>query len=972
VSIEWSKIEEKWRNEWQNQRVFEADPNPAKPKFYMTVAYPYPNSPQHVGHGRTYTLTDVHARYKRMRGYNVLFPMAFHYTGTPVLAIAKKLSSGDEELRETFIKIHGVPENKVNEFTDPLKIAQYFHQEIKEGMKEIGYSIDWRREFTTIDPTYSRFIEWQFTRLREKGLITQGSHPVGWCPNCGNPVGQHDTIGDVEPEIGEYTILKFELDGVSLPAATLRAETVFGVTNMWIRPDIDYVKVDVEGEEWIISEEAAKKLIFQTRKVTIKERVPGRDLLGKTVKNPMTGNMLPILPAAFVDPNNATGVVMSVPAHAPYDYQALEDLRQDPKELEKYGVSASRLNEVRAISLIEVEGYSDVPALDVIKRFGVKNQKDPSLEQATSEIYRKEFHAGKMKANTGKYTGLPVSVAKDRVREDLIRAKKADTMFEIINKPVRCRCGTECVVKMFENQWFINYGDHDWKALAKTCLDQMSILPDEIRSEFEYVFGWLQAKACARKSGLGTRLPWDKEWVIESLSDSVIYMAYYTLANEITKNHVKPENLTNEVFDYVFLGKGNPTDVANSSSLNLDILKEMRKQFSYFYPLDTRQSGRDLVPNHLSFFIFNHVALFPTELWPRQIVVNGSVLMEGKKMSKSLGNILPLRQALTSFGADPLRLAILVTAGLLQDAEFSPILARTLCERVERFYTWTRETIALGRKTQTEEVGIDEKWLRSRLMRAIESTTSALEKLKAREAIQTALYALDQDVQWYTRKKSASHSDFTDGASVEILKEVLETRTKLLAPFTPYVCEEIWHDMGKEGLIANTSWPVYDESRIDVKAEETVQTVKNVFEDTLSIVKATKRQPKQVYYYSCASWKWKVYMEILKKAQSGPLNVSHLMREFMSDDSMKKHAKELAKFVAKCADDISKMAKDARDVKSTTGIIDEYMTLEESKKFFEKELNSHVAVYNEEDQQKVDPKDRARLALPYRPAIYIE
>jgi len=89
VTIEWPKMEEKWRNEWQNQRVFEADPNPTKPKFYMTVAYPYPNSPQHVGHGRTYTLTDVHARYKRMRGYNVLFPMAFHYTGTPVLAIER-------------------------------------------------------------------------------------------------------------------------------------------------------------------------------------------------------------------------------------------------------------------------------------------------------------------------------------------------------------------------------------------------------------------------------------------------------------------------------------------------------------------------------------------------------------------------------------------------------------------------------------------------------------------------------------------------------------------------------------------------------------------------------------------------------------------------------------------------------------------------------------------------------------------
>lgn len=972
MTIDWVKMEERWRSEWQNQHIYEADPDSTKPKFFVTVAYPYPNSPQHVGHGRTYTLTDVHARYRRMRGYNVLFPMAFHYTGTPVLAIAKRLSAGDEELRETFLKIHGVPEEKLREFTDPLKIAQYFHQEIKQGMKEIGYSIDWRREFTTIDPTYSRFIEWQFTRLRDKGLVTQGSHPVGWCPNDGNPVGQHDTVGDVEPEIGEYVLLKFELNGSFMPAATLRAETVFGVTNMWVRPDIDYVKADVEGEEWIVSREAVRKLLFQNRKATIKENVSGRSLLGKMIKNPMTGNMLPILPAAFVDPDNATGVVMSVPAHAPYDYQALEDLRKNLGELEKYGIPLNILDQVKPISLIKVEGYSELPALDAIKRFGIENQNDPKLEEATSEIYGKEFHAGRMKSNTGEYTDLPVSVAKDRVREDLLQAKKADIMFEIINKPVKCRCGTECVVKMFENQWFINYGDKDWKALAKTCLDQMSILPEEIRSEFEYTLGWLQAKACARKSGLGTRLPWDKDWIIESLSDSVIYMAYYTIANEIAKNHIRPENLTNQVFDYIFLGQGRPEDLAMSSGMNVDVLKHMRDQFSYFYPLDTRQSGRDLVPNHLSFFIFNHVAIFPEELWPRQIIVNGSVLMEGKKMSKSLGNILPLREALRSFGADPLRLAILVTAGLLQDADFSPTLAKTLHERVERFYMWAKEVMALGKKSGDEVLGTEERWLKSRLMRTISSAAADMEKLKAREAVQAVLYSLDQDIQWYTRKKSSTPSGLNNKASAKVLNEVLEIRVRLLAPFTPYICEEIWHQMGKEDLVANASWPAYDDSKIDVKAEETIEMVKNVLEDTLGIIKATKRQPKHVFYYSCAPWKWRVYMQILKKAESEPLHVSDLMKEFMADESLRKSGKELARLVQKYIEDVSKMAPEVRRTKAIVEVLDEHSILRDAKEFFERELNAEVVVFSEEDREKVDPKDRAHLALPYRPAIYIE
>ncbi|MGH9922959.1 MAG: class I tRNA ligase family protein, partial [Nitrososphaerales archaeon] len=85
MHLDWVAIQDKWRRKWDEQKIFETDPDPSKKKYFVTVAYPYPNSPQHIGHGRTYTLADVHARYMRMRGYNVLFPMGFHYTGTPIL-----------------------------------------------------------------------------------------------------------------------------------------------------------------------------------------------------------------------------------------------------------------------------------------------------------------------------------------------------------------------------------------------------------------------------------------------------------------------------------------------------------------------------------------------------------------------------------------------------------------------------------------------------------------------------------------------------------------------------------------------------------------------------------------------------------------------------------------------------------------------------------------------------------------------
>ena len=678
-------IEKKWQKRWRDSHIFDADPDPDKPKFFITVAYPYPNSPQHIGHGRTYILSDVYARYMRMKGFNVLFPMAFHYTGTPVLAMSKRLKQGDEQLLNDFLNIYHVPHEKIEKFYEPLNIARYFHQEIKMGMQELGFSIDWRREFTTINPHYNRFIEWQFKKLSDLGLITKGSHPVGWCPSCASPMGQHDTRGDVEPEIGQFTLIKFQLDEEILPTATLRSETVHGVTNIWVRPDIEYVRVNVDHETWIISKECTEKLKLQGREVEIKGTVSGRKLLGKYPINPVNGVEVPILPASFPDAMNATGVVMSVPAHAPVDLKALQDLKASD-ELFKLGFSKGIIEAINPIPVIELEGSSEIPAQDVLNEYGVENQLDPKVEKASAVLYSREYHRGIMKENTGKYAGMNVGEAREAIEKELMSEGKADSMYELLNRPIFCRCGSELTVKIFEDQWFINYKDPDWKAITHRCLDGMKIVPEEMRAEFNYVIDWLNEKACARKYGLGTKLPWDHDWIIESLSDSVIYMAFYTISRHIKEYGIKDDSLNEEVFDYIFHGKGVLGDVATRSQICVEALRHMRNQFLYFYPLDSRNSGSDLVPNHLTFFIFNHVALFPEELWPKQIAVNNLVLMEGKKMSKSTGNIIPIREAIDTFGADPLRLSLQATAELLQHADFNRALAKSVKERLNRFY----------------------------------------------------------------------------------------------------------------------------------------------------------------------------------------------------------------------------------------------------------------------------------------------
>ncbi|MEK6870117.1 MAG: class I tRNA ligase family protein, partial [Thermoproteota archaeon] len=447
----------------------------------------------------------------------------------------------------------------------------------------------------------------------------------------------------MEPDFTEYILIKFKFEDHIIPTATLRPETIFGVVNLWINPEIIYKKITVDDEKWIVSKECAYKMEFLDKKITYDGEIKGSELIGKTVTVPHRNESIVMLPASFVESETGTGIVMSVPAHAPFDYQALIDLKKSKIE----PVLSTKVNAITPISIIETEGYGENPAKEAVEKFGIVDQNDPKLEEATKEVYGKEFYGGKLKSNTEQFAGIKVAYAKDTIKDWLIKNKHADILLELTNTPVRCRCGAECVVKVLNNQWFLNYGDKDWKELATKCFDSMNILPQEIRSEFNYVIGWLRERACARQHGLGTKLPWDKDWIVESLSDSVIYMAYYIISKFVNNKTIVADNLSKEFFDYIFLDKGDSDKVSSITKISPNIINEIKKEFQYFYPVDSRHSGRDLVPNHLTFFVLNHVAIFPQSNWPREIVVNGSVLMNGSKMSKSMGNIIPLRKAIS-------------------------------------------------------------------------------------------------------------------------------------------------------------------------------------------------------------------------------------------------------------------------------------------------------------------------------------
>ncbi len=232
-------------------------------------------------------------------------------------------------------------------------------------MTACGLSIDWRRRFITVDPTYSKFIEWQWKHLYEAGHVIKGAHPVRYCTVDDNPVGDHDLLEGDKAEVIKFTMIMFRFGDAFIPCATLRPETIHGVTNLWANPTVTYVKALVDGKAWIVSKEAAEKLALQDHTVEIKEEIPGKDLIDKKVSHPLCGEV-PILPAEFVDPDMASGMVMSVPAHAPFDYIALRDLQQ-----------AGKYTDIKPIPLIKVEGYGKVPAQDAVEKAGIKDQLDP-------------------------------------------------------------------------------------------------------------------------------------------------------------------------------------------------------------------------------------------------------------------------------------------------------------------------------------------------------------------------------------------------------------------------------------------------------------------------------------------------------------------------------------------------------------------------------------------------------------------
>ncbi|MCS7128007.1 MAG: leucine--tRNA ligase [Sulfolobales archaeon] len=971
----------KWSVKWVNEGVFEASPLD-KPKFFITAAFPYPNGVMHLGHARTYTIADVYARFIRMIGYNVLFPMGFHYTGTPVLSMADAIRERDQQTIKLFRDVYGIPPEVIEKMSDPMFMVKYFHEEMKESMKILGLSIDWRREFTSIDKDFSSFIKWQFTKLFNKSYITKGTHPVGWDPVIGTPVGMHDTKGDVEPEVEKFTLLYFKDSSEAIyPAATLRPETVFGAVNVWVNPSGTYVEAVVDGVKWVVSIEAVEKLRLQLHEVSVLREFKGGELLGKRLRNPATGAFIPILPAEFVDTDTATGIVMSVPAHAPYDYAALREFVQREELIEKIGVN---IDELKPVSVIELPGGLKAMAIEIVEKMNISSHDYSKLDEATREVYREELKHGFMLNDivsrikpdllkeygenyinevSTEICGKPVNVARVKTVEILSKRGLALEMYEVVNKPVYSRWGNKVAVKILENQWFIDYSNVEWKNLAREASKNINIVPEELRSEFYEAVEWVGKRACARTRGLGTKLPWDEGWVIESLSDSTIYMAFYTVNYLLRRSGVRAEQLTEEVWNYIALGEGDPVELSKKTSIPIEVLVKAREEFDYWYPVDSRHSGKDLIKNHLTFYIYNHVAIFPRDKWPKQIVVNGYILYRGQKMSKSLLNVVPARKLINEISPDGLRLSLAMLSEVDQDLDFSEDAAITVVQQLQKIYELIASQVKVIKLSNEipKNMGLEDLWILAKTKALVESIKEDLSRVRIRSAATKIYYVFENYIRTYLELLKFKKNKVGDVSAV--IKKIVESWIKIMNPFTPYLAEELWRMIGGEGYVSLQEWPSIEDLPGMSEALLAFEYLERLISDVREITKLYEKKPSKITIAVAP----REYYNLLRKAVNY-ITQGRGVREFIKDVVSEARDKEwAANYSRRVYEVASSLQSDVLKL-ILKADLDEKGIISEMKEWIESQLGALIEL----SVMDVRAGGLKKIALPFRPAIFIE
>ncbi|KAL8947515.1 MAG: hypothetical protein Q9222_006210, partial [Ikaeria aurantiellina] len=748
----------------------------------------------------------------------------------------------------------GIPREEIHKFANAYYWLKYFPPLCKRDLNNFGARIDWRRSFVTTDanPYYDAFVRWQMNRLKELNKIQYGSRYTIYSPKDGQPCMDHDrTEGEgVAPQ--EYTAMKLRvkewapeaskiLEGkipesakVYFIPATLRPETMYGQTCCFVGPKIKYGVFKVsEDEYYVTTKRAAWNMAFQntffkngqfprdaSELMPIAE-LTGASVVGTLVNAPLSVHKegVRILPMDSVSPTKGTGVVTSVPSDSPDDFATVTDLA---KKADYYGIQ-KEWAELEIIPIVETLSYGNLAAPFLVKKMKINSPKDTKqLAEAKELAYKEGYYKGTMLV--GDFKGEPVENAKPKVKAQLVNSGDAFEYAEP-NGHVVSRSADECVVA-YLGQWFLNYGENDpaWRdQVLDYVKNGMETFSSETKNGFEKNLEWLNRWACARTYGLGSKLPWEPKFLVESLSDSAIYMSYYTIAHLLHSDNfgtqpgllaIKPEQMIDEVWDYIFCRRDISDDLLKSSSIPLSDLQTMRREFEYWYPLDMRVSGKDLIPNHLTFFLYIHTALFPREYWPSSVRANGHLMLNGEKMSKSTGNFLTLNDAVTKYGADATRIALADAGDGVEDANFEEAVANQIILRMYTLKEWCEDSIADPSLRQSSSSSTDlnddntlnlwDRLFQNEMHTLVHAAHTHYTATDYKVALKSALYDFTSARDFY-REALAAASIPMHAALVE---KYITLQALLITPVAPHWADYIWQEvLHRDSTVQNALWP---------------------------------------------------------------------------------------------------------------------------------------------------------------------
>ena len=740
----------------------------------------------------------------------------------------------------------GIPNEDIHKFSDAHYWLEHFPPLCKQDLNDFGARIDWRRSMVTTDanPYYDAFVRWQMNRLKDLDKIQYGTRYTIYSPKDGQPCMDHDrTEGEgVAPQ--DYTALKLKVkewapkalelvngklpEGASiyLVPATLRPETMYGQTCCFVGPKIKYGIFRVsDNEYYLVTQRAAWNMAFQgvffkseDFPRNISELPPvleltGSDMVGTLVTAPLSIHKdgVRVLPMESVLANKGTGVVTSVPSDSPDDYATVMDLA---KKAEYYGIR-KEWAELEIPAILQTPSYGDRTAKYLVEKMKINSPKDAKqLAEAKDLAYKEGFYKGTMLI--GDYKGEPVEQAKPKVKGDLINSGLAFEYAEP-NGHVVSRSGDECVTA-YLGQWFLNYGENDpqWRDQVMDHLKgDLETYDSETQNGFQKNLDWLNRWACARTYGLGSKLPWDPKFLVESLSDSTVYMAYYTISHLLHGDifgktsgvlSVKADQMTDEVWDYIFCRTEFDENALAPSKISRSDLNSMKREFSYWYPLDMNSSGKDLIPNHLTFFLYVHLALFPPEYWPRSVRANGHLLLNGEKMSKSTGNFLTLSQAVQKFGADACRISLADAGDGVEDANFEEAVANQIILRMYNLKEWCEEVIRNDslRSVDSPASNFYDKVFLNELNTLVHEAHTQYCNTDYKAALKPALYDFISARDFYREALIAASEPMHAG----LVRKYIELQALLIAPIAPHWADYIYQEvLGHPDTIQNARWP---------------------------------------------------------------------------------------------------------------------------------------------------------------------